>query len=294
MRISIDALRVIDAIDRTGSFAKAAEELHRVRSAITYTVKKLESDLDVVIFDRSGHKTKLTEAGRVLLKGGRNLLRETLYLEEKVQQAEKGIEPELRIAYNDILPISDFAPLLTAFQKTFPHTSLRFQAERLQGCLDALHSKRVVLSIGITSEQTLDASISTEPFGELSFEFCVAPGHPLATMPDPLTQEQIAQYYSITAFDSSLNLPLLSSGTIESQEKIAVSSIDDKLQLQLLGVGVGYLPRNLCEPYLKTGQLIAKQTTRSAPVATMLLAWRNTHESKALTWFLEQLRSTRD
>src|SRR5690554_7467518 len=72
--ITIDALKVLDAIDRKGSFAGAAGELFRVPSAISYTVQKLEEDLNVSIFDRSGHKAVLTPAGRYLLEEGRSLL----------------------------------------------------------------------------------------------------------------------------------------------------------------------------------------------------------------------------
>ena len=50
MRLTLDALLVIDAIDRKGSFAAAAHELHRVPSAVTYSVQKLEEDLDVLLF----------------------------------------------------------------------------------------------------------------------------------------------------------------------------------------------------------------------------------------------------
>lgn len=42
MRTSIEALLVLDAIERKGSFAAAAHELHRVPSALTYSVQKLE------------------------------------------------------------------------------------------------------------------------------------------------------------------------------------------------------------------------------------------------------------
>ncbi len=71
MRISLDALLVLDSIARNGSFAAAGEELHRVPSAITYTIQKLEQDLEVKLFDRSGHRARLTEAGEALLREGR-------------------------------------------------------------------------------------------------------------------------------------------------------------------------------------------------------------------------------
>ena len=76
MTISLDALAVLDAIDRRGSFAAAALELDRVPSAITYTIRTLEDTLDVLLFDRRGHRAKLTPAGRTLLEDGRRLLAE--------------------------------------------------------------------------------------------------------------------------------------------------------------------------------------------------------------------------
>ncbi|HUL55837.1 MAG TPA: LysR family transcriptional regulator, partial [Usitatibacter sp.] len=67
MRISLESLQVIDAIDRKGSFAAAAEDLHRVPSAVTYSVRQLEEALGIELFDRSGHRAVLTDAGRELL-----------------------------------------------------------------------------------------------------------------------------------------------------------------------------------------------------------------------------------
>lgn len=49
--LTLEALRVMDAIDRRGSFAAAADELGRVPSALSYTMQKLEEELDVVLFD---------------------------------------------------------------------------------------------------------------------------------------------------------------------------------------------------------------------------------------------------
>ncbi len=72
--LTLDALRAMDAIDRKGSFAAAAEHLYKVPSALSYTIAKLESDLDVQLFDRSKQKAQLTPAGQLLLQQGRELL----------------------------------------------------------------------------------------------------------------------------------------------------------------------------------------------------------------------------
>src|SRR3546814_20903317 len=99
MRLTFDALETLDAIEQQGSFAKAAEELHRVPSAITYTVQKLESDLGVQLFDRSGKRAKLTEAGQGLGVRGRSLLlyagrRQHLVQERALEATGREVEGE--------------------------------------------------------------------------------------------------------------------------------------------------------------------------------------------------------
>ncbi len=105
MRLALDSLVVLDAIERHGSFAAAAEVLHRVPSAVTYAVQKLEEDLGVAIFDRSGHRAQLTEAGRELLREGRRLLVAAGELEARVKRVATGYEVELRIAVDDLVPM---------------------------------------------------------------------------------------------------------------------------------------------------------------------------------------------
>lgn len=53
LAITLEALQTLDAIERRQSFAAAAEELHRIPSAVSYTINKLEEDLGVALFDRS-------------------------------------------------------------------------------------------------------------------------------------------------------------------------------------------------------------------------------------------------
>jgi hypothetical protein len=74
MLLTLEALTILDAIERKGSFARAAEELARAPSSLTYAVQQMEADLDVLLFDRSGHRARFTPAGRVLLEEGRSLL----------------------------------------------------------------------------------------------------------------------------------------------------------------------------------------------------------------------------
>ena len=152
MRLSLDSLEVLDAIERHGSFAAAAEVLHRVPSAITYAVQKLEEDLGVAIFDRSGHRAQLTEAGSELLREGRRLLAAAGELEARVKRVATGYEVELRIAVDDLVPMERLFPLLDEFYRSTCGTRLKLLTEVYGGAWDALVSGRADLVIGAPSD----------------------------------------------------------------------------------------------------------------------------------------------
>lgn len=69
------SLEVVDAVARNGSFSGAAQELHRVPSAISYTVRQLEEWLAVPLFERRHRDVELTPAGAWFLKEGRSVIK---------------------------------------------------------------------------------------------------------------------------------------------------------------------------------------------------------------------------
>src|ERR1700674_2033763 len=126
MKLSLEALQVIDAIDRKGSFAAAAEDLHRVPSAITYSVRQLEEALGIELFDRRGHRAVLTADGRELLAEGRRLLQAAADLQCRVQQVAKGWESELRIAVDTLVGLDKIFGVVAEFYGQGTGTRLRF------------------------------------------------------------------------------------------------------------------------------------------------------------------------
>jgi DNA-binding transcriptional LysR family regulator len=289
-KLSLDALLVLDTIARKGSFAAAAEELHRVPSAITYTVQKLEQDLDVQLFDRSGHRARLTRAGEELLRDGRYLLRAASDIECRVQRIAKGWETELRIAHNDIIPSERLGSLLSSFYEEAPSTRLRFTAEILGGCWDALFSGRADLVIGAPGDSPPETGAAVRPFGEVAFIFAVAPGHPLAGAEEPVPTTEVLRYRVVVAADTSRSLAPWTAGLAVGQDTLTVSTMQAKLEAQLHGLGVGFLPFNLARSALESGQLVRKQVEDDTEKVTRLsLAWRSRDTGKALKWWLARL-----
>src|SRR4030095_1000427 len=110
MTLTLEALQLVDAIARRGSFAGAAQELGRVPSAVTYAVRRLEDDLDVLLFDRRGYRAQLTPAGQELLREGRHLLAAADELAERVRRVASGWEQELTLALDNVIPVPRMLP----------------------------------------------------------------------------------------------------------------------------------------------------------------------------------------
>ncbi len=289
MRLTLDALLVIDAIDRKGSFAAAADELHRVPSAITYSVQKLEEDLDVLLFDRRGHRAKLTAAGRELLDEGRHLLRAAGDLEARIKRVATGWEAELRIAYDAIIPPRAMLRLAQDFSGENADTRLRFAPEVLGGCWDALASERADLVIGASGDGPAGGGYQARPLGELEWVFAIAPTHALATAAEPLRRQDILAHRAVVVADSSRNLPPRTTGLLSGQSTLTVGDVAAKLQAQVMGMGVGYLPRCLAAAAVERGELVIRRTEEPKISQPLFLAWRTAHKGKALKWFVDQV-----
>lgn len=155
--ITLDALQTLDAIERRQSFAAAAEELHRVPSAVSYTVNKLEEDLGVALFDRSRRKAELTAIGRLVLEQGRQILTAAEELTALVRQAADGWEVKLRICIESVLSCDAIYDLIEDFQQIQPKTEIRLSEEVLSGSWDALIDDRCDLVIGAEGAPLLQA-----------------------------------------------------------------------------------------------------------------------------------------
>ena len=289
MRISLDALQVLDAIDTRGSFAAAAEALHRVPSALTHAIQKLENDLAVTLFVREGRRAVLTPAGRLLLEEGRHLLNAAGELECRVKRISTGWEHELRIAVEAVLDPNALWPVIGEFYKQMSGTRLRLSTEVLGGCWDALATRRADLAIGAPGDMPPGGGYRTRLLGRSRPVFAVAPSHPLAKAREPIPASEILKHRAVVIADTSRQLLARSAGLLTGQDTLVVPDFAAKLAAQMAGLGVGHLPRPLAAPAIAAGRLVAKRTVEPGPDLPLHVAWRSDHEGQALAWFLERL-----
>lgn len=295
-----DALAMLQAIAQHGSFAAAARSLSLVPSALTYRVRQIEDALDVLLFDRSSRQAKLTEAGAELLHVGSRVLLDIDAMANRVKRVATGWEPQLTVAIDSIIMQATVLELCEAFYALAPPTRLRIREETLSGTLLTLTSGQADLAIGVVTMSTAlsgdQSEIKTEPLGALNFVFCAAPHHPLARASQPVSDDDIKQHRAVSVADSVQRGSGLSFGLLIGQDVITVPNMQTKLSAQLRGLGVGYLPSCLAQPYIDSGRLKQVQTTRIRPAEQFNYAWRSGQApsqaaGKALQWWLAQLQS---
>ena len=292
IKLSIESLEVIDAIARKGSFAAAAESLFRVPSALTYTVRKLEEDLGLSLFDRSGHRAILTKAGEELIKEGRPLLEAAQVLESRVKRVATGIETDITIAISDLFSNTAILQALADFYLQDFGTRVKLTREVFGGSWDALITGRADISMGAPGDMPSGGGYATKLIGNLDFVFAVAPQHPLASLKEPLNSQNIIQYRAVAVADSSRNLPPRTTGILTGQDVLTVHNMESKLEAQIMGLGVGYVPKHLALRYAKAGKLIIKTVAESRNIAPTYIAWRNNADKtsgKAQQWLLKRL-----
>lgn len=287
--ITIDALEVLDAIDRKGSFAAAANALYRVPSAITYTIQKLEQDLEVNLFRKEGRQSKLTPAGKVLLEQGREILEAAQRLAINTKQVDSGWEPSLNIAIDSILDFEFIYPLIENFYSIQPDIEINLYEEVLAGAWESVLSDRCELVIGAPDTPKQSRGIESHFLLNTEWVFAVAKNHPLTHRPSPLNKADIEQFRFVVVRDSARNQPSLSKRLFTMKPVLSVPTLSAKIRAQQLGIGVGFLPRHRIRALLDSGELITLPVKQVDETSSVYIGWKAANKGKALRWFTEQV-----
>ena len=291
-----EALAMLQTVADTGSFAAAARALNLVPSALSYRVRQVEDALDVLLFDRSARQARPTPAGIELLREAPRLLGEFDAVANRVKRVATGWEPQLTLAVDSVIARDPLLDMVGAFFALEPPTRLKLRDETLLGTIEALTSGEADLAIGAVLDAASVAltatGIRSRPLGELQFVYAVAPHHPLARLPHPLSDAVLGQHRAVAAADSSRGGMGISVNLVSGQDVLAVPTMQAKLAAQLHGLGGGFLPEPMARPYIEAGHLVECRTEREAPVGQMHCAWRHPSAGSpghALEWWLAQL-----
>ncbi|MBS9425912.1 MULTISPECIES: LysR family transcriptional regulator [Photorhabdus] len=285
--LTLESLRVMDAIDRRGSFAAAADELGRVPSALSYTMQKLEEELDVVLFDRSGHRTKFTNVGRMLLERGRQLLEAADKLTADAEALARGWETHLTIVCEALVPASSLFPLVGKLaQKS--NTQLSLLTEVLAGAWERLETGRADIVIAPDMHFRASAEINSRQLYSITNVYVASPDHPIHQEPEPLSDVTRVKYRGIAVADTARERPVLTVQLLDKQQRLTVSSLEDKRRALLAGLGVATMPYPMVEQDIAEGRLRVISSEYSHDT-NVIMAWRRDSMGEAKSWCLREI-----
>ncbi|AIN15330.1 LysR family transcriptional regulator [Yersinia pseudotuberculosis] len=285
--LTLEALRVMDAIDRRGSFAAAADELGRVPSALSYTMQKLEEELDVVLFDRSGHRTKFTNVGRMLLERGRVLLEAADKLATDAEALARGWETHITIVSEALSPAWKLFPLIDKLALK-ANTQVSILTEVLAGAWERLEQGRADIVIAPDMHFRASSEINSRKLYKVTSVYVASPDHPIHQEPEPLSELTRVKYRGIAVADTARERPVITVQLLDKQQRLTVSTIEDKRRALLAGLGVATMPYEMVEKDIAAGRLrvIGPEYSREADI---IMAWRRDSMGEAKSWCLREI-----
>lgn len=285
---TFDQLRVFLAVVETGSFAAAGRKLNRAVSVISYGISNLEGQLGVILFDRAGtRKPKLTEAGRSVLADARTVSHGLEDLRAKVRGLLHGLEPEVHLAVDVMLPSSRLGGVLREFSARYPTVALRLHVEALGAVTGLVIDKRAI--IGVSGPLSMGMSgIDSVPAGTVQMIPVAAPAHPLAQLA-VVSPGAASRHVQLVLTDRS---PLTDGQdfSVLSPRTWRLADLGAKHALLKEGIGWGNMPLPMVEDDLASNRLV-RLNLRDYPGGLYRFSgiWRrDTPPGPAATWLLGQ------
>lgn len=285
---TFDQLRIFLAIVDTGSFAAAGRRLNRAVSVISYGIANLETQLGLLLFEREGtRKPQLTVAGRALLAEARSISHGIDGLRAKVKGLLDGLEAEVDIAVDVMLPSDRMGKVLRKFATEFPTVQLRLHAEAL-GAITAMVLDRGAI-VGISGPLAAGVEgVECVAAGSVPMVPVAAPDHPLGRMAR-IPPGAGRDYTQLVLTDRS-RFTEGQDYSVMSPKTWRLADLGAKHALLREGIGWGNMPLPMIEGDLVAGTLV-RLSMPDHPGGTYRFAgiWRrDTPPGPAAAWLLEQ------
>lgn len=285
---TFDQLRIFLAIVDTGSFAAAGRRLNRAVSVISYGIANLETQLGLTLFEREGtRKPKLTVAGRAVLAEVRAVSQGIDGLRATVKGLLEGLEAEVDLAIDVMLPPERVGRVLRAFATEFPTVQLKLHVEAL-GAITAMVLDRNAaigisgpLAAGIEGVECISA-------GSVPMVPVAAPDHPLGRM-ERIPPGAGREYTQLVLTDRSR----FTEGrdySVMSPKTWRLADLGAKHALLREGIGWGNMPLPLIEPDLIAGTLVRlAMPDHPGGIYRFAGVWRrDAPPGPAASWLLDQ------
>ena len=289
-RPTLDQLLVFLAVAEKGSFSAAARALNRRQSVISYTIANLEQQLGgLALFDRSKRRPVLTEAGTAILTEASKLSQGVDDLRARAQGLVDGLEAELAVAVDVMIPMDQLTCTLVAFRAAFPTVNLRLYVEALGSVARRVLDR--VCTVGVSGPMVASLSaLEQRRIGSIRLVHVAAPHHSLAKIRHPLSAADVRDQVQLVLSDRS-DLTRGQDFGVLSPETWRLADLGAKHALLRAGLGWGSMPELTVKDDLAQGRLILLDVEALPRILYQLLAVHRTDTppGPAARWFVARL-----
>jgi DNA-binding transcriptional LysR family regulator len=285
---TFEQLRVFLTVVEAGSFTAAAKRLGRAVSAVSYTIGNLEQQLGVSLFDREQSRTpRLTEAGSAVLSKARVVAVGIDDLRASVRTLLKGIEAEVTLVVDVMLPSARLVAAVQAFEVTFPTVTLRLHVEALSAVAQLVRQGGAMIGIG-GGLRDIEPELELIHVGDVEIIPVAAPNHPLARgRPDASGAARTHRQLVLTVrtpFSEGPDVGIFSADTWR------LADLGAKHALLLAGVGWGNMPEPIVRADLAAGRLVRLELPEARNALYPLRALHRTDEppGPAAAWLIQR------
>ena len=263
-RITLDQWTTLVHVVESGSYARAAERLHKSQSTLSYAVKELERLTGVKAFEVQGRKAVLTASGQVLYRRGKKLLEEATRLEGAAADLAAGWESELGLAVEIVFPTWLLLDCLASFAEERPHTRIELYESVLGGTSEALLQGRVDLAVS----PTVPPGFLGDELMQLRLVLAAHPDHPLHRLGRPLTVDDLKAHRHLVVRETDTRRAREPS--IAAEDRWTVSNKATSIRAACMGLGFAWYAEDTIRDELKSGALKALPLREGAKRHVML------------------------
>ncbi|MEV0786174.1 LysR family transcriptional regulator [Streptomyces sp. NPDC050423] len=248
--MEIRQLRHFMAVITHGSFTAAARAELIVQSALSTSVRNLERELGAALFDRTGRRVVLTEAGRALLPSARTVLAGTDAARDAVAAVSGLATGRVRIGTIQTLTCVDLAAELTAFHRLRPGVQISLREATTPELLAGVLAGELDLAYLAPDAAELPAGVVAFASWQEDLVLITAPGHRLATagrtLVKDLADEPFVDFRAGTGLETAVRRLAAHCG-LERRITCDVTQIRLLVDLVRAGIGVAIVPRRIGE-----------------------------------------------
>ncbi len=248
--ITLEQWRTLISIVDAGGYAQAAEMMYKSQSAVTYAVQKIESMLDVKVFEIQGRKAILTPTGQMLYRRALALVNEANELEQAAHALSAGWEANINIAAEILFPPQLLLTCMHKFGLESPHTRIELIESVIGGTSEALLKGEADIAISPQLPPGFLGNLLTR----IKIIAVAHADYPLHHLGHALTYKDLRAYRHLVVRDSGKNRgqrPAI----VDVDQRWTVSQIATSIQAVSMGYGFAWLPEEHIRQELDTGLL---------------------------------------